>query len=203
MKNKIFCDIYVAPVLCEMELGDIFPEARRAEIEKTKNERVRQEKYAVWCLLRTALKSSLGIDIKDLEIRKNENGKWVADGVCFSLSHAKDAVAVVISSAHVGIDIEPLSALKNDISRRILTPDELSEYAGIAECDREEHLIKKWTAKEAIFKSRDETTFRPEGLEVSEYNVEWLVADVCEEKYVVAVSGEQIEKINVFEKTKI
>lgn len=203
MKNKIFCDIYVASVCDVGDLAEIYPKTRREEIEGVKNERVRREKYSVWRLLGYALKNSLGIDIKEIDIKKNENGKWLAEDVYFSLSHAKNAVAVAVSSAPVGIDIEPLTALKNDISGRVLTESEIVKYVRLGDVDKREDLIKKWTAKEAIFKSRDEAIFRPEGLEVSEYNVEWLVADVCEEKYVVAVSGEQIEKINVFEKTKI
>ena len=190
MKNKIFCDIYVASVCDVGDLAEIYPKTRREEIEGVKNERVRREKYSVWRLLGYALKNSLGIDIKEIDIKKNENGKWLAEDVYFSLSHAKNAVAVAVSSAPVGIDIEPITALKNDISGRVLTESELVKYVRLGDVDKREDLIKKWTAKEAIFKSCDEAVFRPEKIEVCEHNASWFETDVRKEKYIIAVSGE-------------
>ncbi len=205
MKKENFCDIYVARIPSgEVGFAPLCPEAREKEVSGVKNERVRREKYFVWRLFEHALKNSLGVDIEDLKIEKNPNGKWVAEGINFSLSHGGDALAIALSSHPVGIDIEPLSAVKNEnISRRILTADELLEYAALADEDKREYIIKKWTAKEAIFKSQDEATFSPEHIEVSEHNVAWCELMINGEKYIAAVSGEQIEKINVFENAKI
>ena len=199
MKKEYFCDIYVAPVKDVEDSKELYPKERADELKSIKNERVRREKYSVWRLLEMAISDSLGICMTELDIRKNENGKWVADGVHFSLSHAKDVVAVAVSSSAVGVDIEPVSALKNDISGRILTEKERLEYGALADGDKREYLIKKWTAKEAIFKSHDEATFRPEEIEVSENSVLWRTLLIGREEYICAVSGESIDNVVTFE----
>ena len=200
MKKENFCDIYVARIPSgEMVFESLYPESREAEVAGVRNERVRREKYFVWRLFALALKKSLDINIKDLEIKKNANGKWLAEGISFSLSHGGDAVAVALSSGAVGIDIEPLSAVKNEnIAKRVLTEREMLELDLIPENEKREYIVKKWTAKEAIFKSLDEPTFSPGTIEVSEYGVVWKDAVICGEKYVIAAFNENACEPNVF-----
>lgn len=197
MNRENFCDIYVARIPTgEIGYETLYPENREIEVSGVRNERVRREKYCVWRLFEHALKESRGIDIRSLKIKKRANGKWCAEGVEFSLTHTKNAVAVAISNAPVGIDLEPLSALKNDISKRILTECELSEYKKLKH--DEKYLIKMWTAKEAVFKASDEAMFRPETLEVSDYPVIWKELNIDGERYFCALFSETCDEPRLF-----
>ena len=73
------------PFVCDGYVCDI----RQKEIESCSNFKVKQEKFYIWKLLEIALKQSLGIDIREVEFRKLDNGKWVCDKCQFSLSHIK------------------------------------------------------------------------------------------------------------------
>ena len=192
MKKEYFCDVYIARIPeGEVAYEALYPESRDKEVSGVRNERVRREKYFVWRLLAHALETSLGLDIKSLKIEKNENGKWICDDVYFSLSHGGDAVAVVISSNDVGIDIEPLSAIKNEnIVKRILSERELLEFGSLLQVEKEEYVLKKWTAKEAIFKARNDKVFHPQSIEVSDHNVSFAEAVLDGEKYLLSVFSE-------------
>ena len=192
MKKEYFCDVYIARIPeGEVAYEALYPESRDKEVSGVRNERVRREKYFVWRLLEHALEASLGLDIKALKIDKNENGKWICDDVNFSLSHGGDAVAVVISSNDVGIDIEPFSAIKNEnIVKRILSERELLEFSSLLQDEKEEYVLKKWTAKEAIFKARNDKVFHPQSIEVSDHNVSFAEAVLDGEKYLLSVFSE-------------
>jgi len=192
MKKEYFCDIYVARIPEGAVVYEtLYPESRDKEVSGVRNERVRREKYFVWRLLTHALETSLGLDIKSLKIEKNENGKWICDDVYFSLSHGGDAVAVVISSNDVGIDIEPLSAIKNEnIAKRMLTEREFLELGWLSQDEKTEYILKKWTAKEAIFKARDDKVFHPQSIEVSDHNVSFKETVLDGEKYLLSVFSE-------------
>ena len=200
MNKKHFCDVYIAPIPSgDVEYKSLYPESREREVLQIKNERVKREKYFVWRLFEHALKNSLDISINYLKIEKNENGKWVADGINFSLSHSGEAVAVALSSGAVGIDIEPIFAVKNEnIAKRILTEGELCEFCSLPEDQGREYLIRKWTAKEAAFKASDEPTFRPESIEVSELDVRWGETLIEGERYVFALFDEGACEPTVF-----
>ena len=192
MKKEYFCDVYIARIPeGEVAYEALYPESRDKEVSGVRNERVRREKYFVWRLLAHALEASLGLDIKALKIDKNENGKWICGDVNFSLSHGGDAVAVVISSNDVGIDIEPLSAIRNEnIVKRILSERELLEFGSLLQDEKEEYVLKKWTAKEAIFKARNDKVFHPQSIEVSDHDVSFAEAVLDGEKYLLSVFSE-------------
>ena len=99
-------DVYFAPV----SMTDVFlplePKEREAELLSVSNEHVRREKYFAWLLLEHALKKSLDLSLEEAELYKDKSGKWHSKKCEFSLSHSSSCVAVVISHAPVGIDIE-------------------------------------------------------------------------------------------------
>ena len=63
------------------------------------------------------MERSLGIKIKDLNITKTEHGRYVTDKIDFSLSHSKEALAVAISRASVGVDIEQIDSKPAKVCR--------------------------------------------------------------------------------------
>ena len=82
----------------------IYPLERELEIKECKNEKTRNEKLYVWKLLQKTLKKYFGIDIKKIDIKKEDNGKWTSNFFKFSLSHSKDLVAVGISYKEIGVE---------------------------------------------------------------------------------------------------
>ena len=82
------------------------PRERSREIFLSGNKEVKKQRYAVWKLLERAVSRCFGYSFTDLHFHKSREGKWSADEFQFSLSHTETAVAVVVSNAPCGIDVE-------------------------------------------------------------------------------------------------
>lgn len=166
--EKHFLHIYAARIPEDIASRPLWPPERQRQLEKTRNLRVRRERYAVWRLLELALDRSLGIKITDLDLRMDENGRWEAEGVFFSLSHSRGAAACALSDSPVGVDIEEAEGFlrrfggksaSRRLAQSVCTPGEL---AGEPEG---EALLALWTKKEAIFKRRGSGLFIPRELD--------------------------------------
>ena len=145
MENHI--QVYYAKIPAQYGRDTLYPPARQWEIEACASEKVRKEKYYAWKLLERAVQDFLGASITDLRFTKSENGKWKSDRVEFSLSHSASAVAVALSNAPVGVDIQRVAPLKRtDFLRKVLTEEELAEltkpetFIGAANIQTEEYL---------------------------------------------------------------
>ncbi|MBQ2740108.1 MAG: 4'-phosphopantetheinyl transferase superfamily protein [Clostridia bacterium] len=138
----------------------IFPPQRQAEIVACASEKARREKYFAWRLLLHAIEDSLGVDPRQLQFTKSEHGKWLCDGVHFSLSHSADLVCVALSSQPVGIDVEPIRPLKTqDFALKILSEQELAVYHATKESEQSAYLLRAWTRKESLFKRLNQSGF--------------------------------------------
>lgn len=143
-------------------IKEVFPPLRAEEIASVGNERVKREKYYVWKLLEYALNDTFGLDINRVNFQKKDSGKWTADSFHFSLSHCNGVVAVALSNDPVGIDIELSSCkVRSHLAEKIFTKNEKSRYLSLSEDEREDFLLRCWTAKESIFKMRGEKVFSP------------------------------------------
>ena len=164
--------VYVARVTDGItEIDKIFPPERRALIENTGNESLRRERYSAWKLLEYALSDSRGIDISSIDFKLSEGGKWLADGIYFSLSHTSALVAAAVSDYSVGVDIEEVRRTASArLPERTLTERELREYGTLLECERDEYLIAKWSGKEALFKKEDLSSFVPKSYSPTDKN---------------------------------
>ncbi len=161
LKDKCGVGVYVAALPDGECDSPLYPEERDRAVRETANSDVRRERYFVWKLLEYAIKESFGIPIESLRFEKRD-GIWSAEGVEFSLSHSGGALAVAVSSAPVGVDIEPLcGAVRDGVAERFFNSNELRDYLAAAPMEREERFLRIWTAKEAIFKSRGEEAFLP------------------------------------------
>jgi 4'-phosphopantetheinyl transferase EntD len=79
-------------------------------------------------------------------------------GVAGSISHKEDmAVALVAREprAKLGVDIESDAPRKLDISRKVLTDEELAEVAKLGSTERAREVLLRFSAKEAIYKALD------------------------------------------------
>lgn len=144
--------VYFAPIF-EGVMEPVFPPRRQKQLEETKNDRCRRQRYSVWKLLQYGLRHSLDLDPEQLEFSLDDRGRWSCDRCFFSLSHSDGAVAVAISDAPVGIDVEGMDrSLHPALPGKILTAPEQTEFAALDERQQKQYLLEKWCCKESRFK---------------------------------------------------
>ena len=196
--------VYVAKLPKESFTEPLLCIERQREVDGISNEKAQREKYYVWRLLEYAIKNSLGADASRLCFTKGKNRKWSCEGFEFSLSHSGDALAVAISDMAVGIDVEKIRVRKAErMVEYMLTQDERTEYESVSENARDEWLIGKWCAKEAIFKSQNKDVFSPSKIETSEFFCEQRSFEIECEKYILAVASDKFQDVKIFELEKV
>ena len=198
-KNMPIVDVYIAAMPegdCDFEISC---KARAEEIAAVSNEKVRREKTYVWKLLCYALERSFGIRGNDIGFVKEEYGGWSVGNVQLSLSHSEGALAVAVSRAPVGIDIERIRAPRVDkVAEYIMSDRELKSFSAVPESEREERLIEIWTAKEAIFKSKHSRDFLPKSRDTLSEVFRTEKITVGNERYAWSVATSTPEKIRIF-----
>lgn len=112
-------------------------------------------------LLRTLLAQVHGGDPRDYPLLERDNQPPAVAGSALStsLSHGGDWIAAAISSAPIGIDLEPRTprpALRR-LQHLLLNPDEPPDSLD------EDTLLQRWVIKEALIK-RDHASALPETL---------------------------------------
>ena len=160
-KNNTACrkatpivDVYIAQLPAEEPTAPVLCAARREEIAGTANARLRREKHYVWRLLCYGLEKSLGLCEADLIFTKEKSGAWTVAGAEISLSHSEGALAVAISHAPVGVDIERVRPHKDKaLAARILTDAERAALDTCSTPERNALLLTYFTGKEAVFKA--------------------------------------------------
>ena len=148
----------------------LYPEARQREIDETGNVERKTEKYWAWKLLEDGVLKVFGKSFSSFSFKRSENGKWCTDDFFFSISHGGGYAAVVISDTVCGIDVENEKNLSLDLSKKILTENEISEFNRItSQGEKSLYLLTQWTKKEAIFKSFDRAALLPSSIETDDY----------------------------------
>jgi 4'-phosphopantetheinyl transferase len=72
----------------------------------------------------------------------------------FNLSHAGGLAALAVSDdAELGLDIEAIRPLKEDVAGRFFSAREVAAYRALPEPDRLPGFYRCWTRKEAVLKS--------------------------------------------------
>lgn len=80
----------------------------------------------------------------------SENGKPLADGLFFNVSHSGNYVVGVVSDCEVGCDIEKVSSAPMKVAQHYFSPGE-SEYIN-SEPDKDRAFFTIWTLKESYMK---------------------------------------------------
>ena len=196
-------DVYVASLPKREPSTQLFCKERQRDIDSISNVKVRREKYYAWRLLEYAIKNSLGADASRLCFTKGENRKWFCEGFEFSLSHSGDALAVAISDKPVGVDVERIRVKSADrLADFVLTESERAEYEKIADCERDEWLIRKWCAKEAIFKSQNRDAFTPSKIAIADFFTRVENISIENEKYILAVAAVGADTVRIFDRVE-
>ena len=87
----------------------------------------------------------------DKPFMQNASGERI-EGVDFSISHCKNALAVALSDCPVGVDVESFRHAEEPLLKRTMNPDEQAEVRTAA--DPDEAFSRLWTRKEAVLKLR-------------------------------------------------
>ncbi len=191
-----FLDVYVATLQDSATDEALVPKERDDEVRATKNGSLQREKYFVWRLLESALMSSLGLTLGEAGLYKSDGGKWLSHSCEISLSHSGELIAVAISSAPCGIDVEKIICQSSPrFAERTLTEKELARYSSLAEDDGRLYLTECWTKKEALFKCENLNAFVPRKYDSESPNAVCRHIELCGKTYVLAVASENINLI--------
>ena len=119
------------------------------QVNKYKEDDQRRRSFFSWYLLYLKLVERK-INVSNLKVEFNENGKPLIEGINFNISHSHNLVAVAISSHEVGIDLELVEEKDNErIAKKIMNEEEYQKYL-----KNKEYFYKVWTKKEAYLKRK-------------------------------------------------
>lgn len=153
--------VFLAPI-SDAELLPVYPNERQREIELTKNEKLKREKYCVWKLLEYAIRECFGKSIRELEFTKTEGGRWTTPFCELSLSHTDGVVAVALSHEPVGVDVEIIKPRQNGkTAKKIMSAEEYKTYQSLSGFEKDDFFFAVWTKKEALFKALHLEHFSP------------------------------------------
>ncbi len=143
MLKVFWCDVSEADY-CNYK--DVQCLVRKKYINSIRDPKRKKQSFFVWKLLEYVSKKQFGCDKIDGEAE--QNGKWRIKGVDFkfSLSHSDNIVAVAVSDASVGVDVEKYSDTIMKVRKFLLKNGEKDCC-----CDTEK-LILLWTERESFFK---------------------------------------------------
>jgi phosphopantetheinyl transferase len=190
--------VYICKIPGILPRDIVYPPLRQQEIDRQRSEEKKLEKYWSWKLLEHAVKNETTYDFGALDFRKQENGRWECPNFHFSISHSAGYAAVVISDTECGIDLEKHRKLISGIEKKILTAGELKDFAKLSGEEEKSHfLIRKWTEKEAIFKSLGKSALMPTAIENEEFSVINRDYKLGEELFCLAVCGVGSEKCEI------
>lgn len=191
--NRPIVDVYVSQIPESLEISSVFPQEREKQILEASHERVKAERFWAWKTLEYAAARTFSFSMEELAPRLLQNGKWVSDRCYFSISHCDGLVAVAISNQPVGIDMENLSSFEQKFSdknrletfcKKMLAPFEKLA----SEKSQLEEAAKKWTQKEALFKSMENAkVFVPKKIKVKKEKVISKFDEMNGVKYVMSV----------------
>lgn len=104
----------------------------------------------------------------------------------FSISHCKEAIAVVVDNQPVGVDIEAIRHADKDLIERTMNEAEQAEIFGAKEPDRV--FTRLWTQKEAIVKCQGVGIQSFEQLQKTLENGDWTLETIEKEKYIYSIA---------------
>lgn len=101
-----------------------------------------------FCCLKSWLMLS-AMHIGEMEFLYNEHGKpYIEGGPFFSISHCKQGIAVAIDDQPIGIDIEAIRNVDQDLILRTMNEEEQKQIHSNRD------FTRLWTQKEAIVKAQ-------------------------------------------------
>lgn len=102
-------------------------------------------------LIETHLQST--VDADSMEFGYNEHGKPYLlnyPDIHFSISHCKNALIVAVHNDEIGVDVESVRPLNEELAAYVMNDNEL--YLIHSEAQPEIAFVRLWTQKEAVLK---------------------------------------------------
>ena len=195
----ITIDVYTAVIPENLEIKELSSLEREEEIKNSPNLKVKKERYFAWKLLEFALKNSFDKKAKDITFTKNEFGKWTTKDCFFSISHSSGAVAVALSKAEVGVDIELLKEVKKGAIEKTLTKEEEVFLSTLKEEEKQYSLIEIWSKKESYFKMANLPTFCPSTINTLQLNYHSGKINIGCKKYLLSVFAKDLKNLRFYE----
>lgn len=134
-----------------------------------------------FCCLKSWLMLN-AMHIGEMEFLYNEHGKpYIEGGPFFSISHCKEGIAVAIDDQPIGIDIEAIRNVDQDLVLRTMNEEEQRQIHSNRD------FTRLWTQKEAILKMEGTgiTSFEQlQGLSIPDYRIQTIE----KEKYIYTIA---------------
>lgn len=134
-----------------------------------------------FCCLKSWLMLN-AMHIGEMEFLYNEHGKpYIEGGPFFSISHCKEGIAVAIDDQPIGIDIEAIRNVDQDLILRTMNEEEQRQIHSNRD------FTRLWTQKEAILKMEGTgiTSFEQlQGLSIPDYRIQTIE----KEKYIYTIA---------------
>ena len=112
----------------------------------------------------------------------NEYGKpFLPGGPYFSISHCKEGIAVAIDDQPIGIDIEAIRPVNNDLIERVMNEE---ERVGM----NDRLFTRLWTQKEAVVKAEGTGIMSFEQMQSVLVNSPYRIETIEKEKYIYSVA---------------
>ena len=148
--------------------------------------------------VRSLMSSATGENYSHIPFSRQPGGKPYFEECRyhFSLSHCGTLLAVAISGAEVGIDIEKIRLFNERVAKRYFTADERNYFdAGKDDAERSRRGFEIWTAKEAYLKLHGVGIAG--GLDFDTANSSGLLKQITSEKYPAAYLQSTIKEITL------
>ena len=167
---------------------------RREQALKYKHTHGRFSCLKSWLMLQ----KMVGISTKDAQntdktpiwcrnFEYNEHGKpFLPDGPYFSISHCKEGIAVAVDDEPIGIDIEGIRRVDQELVARVMNKDEQALISSSKEPER--MFTRLWTQKEAIVKAQGVGIFSFEQLQTVLVDPSYAVKTVEKDKYIYSIA---------------
>ena len=164
--------------------NNIYPQKKK-RLNKYQNIIKLKQSIVGEILLSKLLKKIYNIDYKDIKITINNDGKPFIDNhnIYFSISHSNEYVICVISSKQIGVDIEKMKDINNNVKKYFMSDNELKKFI-------DKNLFEIYTLKEAYIKMKGTSFLEMKENEIENimkshkirfnYDIEGYIIAICE-----------------------
>ena len=168
---------------------------RNHQIAACTNSDVQREKYFVWKLLLAAVSKHFG---DGATFVLQPTGKWTCNLCCCSLSHGDGVVAVSVSRAETGVDVQKVALPKNEkVVERVFSASEVAEYVSKETSEQKAlYFAQKWTQKESTFKYLNQSDFLASNPSSYTQHTVSQTVEVDGNKHVISVACNPMQRVN-------
>ena len=175
----------------DLSLYDNIDKNRLEKIKKSSNVLFKKEQLGSSILLNDILENYFFMDITKIEYIYNEFGKpYIKDSnLYFSLSHSNGVIALAVSKEEIGLDIELIKDVKDNLAHKAMNEAEYNIYKGLSKNDKISYFYEVWTSKEAYVKKLGSTlTLNPSNINI-DTDVILKNINISNSQYMIALTN--------------